>query len=197
MKRIAIPIETTKLCHYGCGNIARFENGSKNLMCSERHNSCPANKIKNGLGIKRNNKETNRNHKEQYKNLPLDKKNSMAWNRGKGLLSSLEYKCECGITDTWQGKKITLELDHINGINSDNRIENLRYLCPNCHSQTPTFRGRNINKGVQKVSDEELLTCYKKNKNIRQTLLELGLAAKGGNYLRVQKLLQKNIDSII
>ena len=43
----------------------------------------------------------------------------------------------------WMGTPITLEIDHINGINTDNSRENLRYLCPNCHSQTPTWRGRN------------------------------------------------------
>lgn len=49
-------------------------------------------------------------------------------------------KCEvCGITE-WMGKKIILELDHINGDNTDNRLINLCILCPNCHSQTPTFR---------------------------------------------------------
>lgn len=50
---------------------------------------------------------------------------------------------ECGITDEWNGKPITLELDHIDGDNRNHHIENLRILCPNCHSQTPTFRGRN------------------------------------------------------
>lgn len=51
----------------------------------------------------------------------------------------LEYKCdECGITE-WNGKPITLQLDHINGDNRDHRIENLRLLCPNCHSQTETY----------------------------------------------------------
>jgi len=52
----------------------------------------------------------------------------------------LEYKCvECGITREWNGKVIFLDLDHANGDPTDNRIENLRFLCPNCHSQTPTY----------------------------------------------------------
>lgn len=51
----------------------------------------------------------------------------------------LEYKCAiCGITH-WNNKPLVLQLDHINGDNRDNRIENLRLLCPNCHSQTETF----------------------------------------------------------
>ena len=47
---------------------------------------------------------------------------------------------ECGIGDTWMGRPLTIELDHINGINDDNRLENLRWLCPNCHSQTSTHK---------------------------------------------------------
>ena len=56
----------------------------------------------------------------------------------------LDYKCAiCGNTGLWLNKELSLQLDHINGINNDNRIENLRFLCPNCHSQTQTFSGRN------------------------------------------------------
>jgi 5-methylcytosine-specific restriction endonuclease McrA len=55
----------------------------------------------------------------------------------------LEYKCsECRNDGKWNGKPLSLQLDHINGVNNDNRIENLRFLCPNCHSQTPTFCGK-------------------------------------------------------
>ena len=63
----------------------------------------------------------------------------------KRLISELGWKdecLECGLTGEWQGKKLTLQLDHINGNSKDNRIENLRFLCPNCHSQTETFSGR-------------------------------------------------------
>ncbi len=54
-----------------------------------------------------------------------------------------EYKCEmCNLTE-WNGKYISLHLDHVNGDNTDNRIKNLRILCPNCHSQTETYCGAN------------------------------------------------------
>ena len=56
------------------------------------------------------------------------------------------YKCAtCGITD-WNGATISLQLDHINGINNDNRRENLRFLCPNCHTQTETWGINNSGK---------------------------------------------------
>jgi Zn finger protein HypA/HybF involved in hydrogenase expression len=55
----------------------------------------------------------------------------------------LENKCsECGQLSEWNGKPLVLHLDHINGDSSDNKLENLRILCPHCHSQTPTFAGR-------------------------------------------------------
>lgn len=52
----------------------------------------------------------------------------------------MENKCQlCGLGNKWNNKKIVLYVDHINGVHNDNRLENLRVLCPNCHSQTDTF----------------------------------------------------------
>lgn len=92
----------------------------------------------------------------------------------------IPYKCAiCGCTE-WQGKTLSLELDHINGINNDNRLENLRFLCPNCHSQTSTYGSRNqqLNESKYDISDE-LRTMvenkYKEVKNIKQVSSILGI----------------------
>ena len=68
----------------------------------------------------------------EYTNMTRLKKRVIAANL-------LPHKCSiCGISE-WNGRELVLQLDHINGDNRDNRIENLRLLCPNCHSQTETF----------------------------------------------------------
>lgn len=57
----------------------------------------------------------------------------------------IPYKCEqCGFEGKWQGKNLVLVLDHINRINNDHRLKNLRFLCPNCNSQQDTFAGKNV-----------------------------------------------------
>lgn len=47
----------------------------------------------------------------------------------------------------WHNKPLIMELDHINGIHTDNREDNLRLLCPNCHAQTPTYKAKNKGNG--------------------------------------------------
>jgi 5-methylcytosine-specific restriction endonuclease McrA len=103
--------------------------------------------------------------------------------------SLIPHTCchNCGLTD-WLNGKLTLELDHINGSNNDNRLENLRFLCPNCHSQTTNYKGKNINTGKVKVSDQELRDALKTENNIRKALIKVGLSPKGANYKRAYKL---------
>ena len=56
----------------------------------------------------------------------------------------VEHKCSiCGQEPEWQGKPLTLILDHINGINNDHSLENLRWVCPNCNQQLDTTGSKN------------------------------------------------------
>ena len=80
-----------------------------------------------------------------------------------GLLNS--SKCNiCELLPKWNGSKLVFVLDHINGISNDNRIENLRLLCPNCNSQTDTFAGKRKkytlgNSLTVKTTDFESVRC--------------------------------------
>jgi transposase-like protein len=76
------------------------------------------------------------------------------WNLKRRLLTDglKAPHCErCGI-DEWLGEPLTLALHHVNGDNRDNRLENLELLCPNCHSQTENFAGRNAARSVARAN---------------------------------------------
>lgn len=82
----------------------------------------------------------------------------------KKLVKSGIIKELCSICNSppfWFGKSLNLVLDHINGMNNDNRLENLRFLCPNCNSQQDTFCGANIKRVVYKCLDCGGLRKYK------------------------------------
>lgn len=85
-----------------------------------------------------------------------------------------EKKCECcGLTE-WMGKPINLQLHHVNGINTDNRLENLQILCPNCHSFTDNFSGKNQKINIQeknikidkKLDNNLIISLLNENKDI-------------------------------
>ena len=77
------------------------------------------------------------------------------------------YICSiCGQEPEWQGKPLTLILDHINGINNDDRLENLRWVCPNCNQQLDTTGGKN-NKNKQKILTKKYY-CIDCGKEISQ-----------------------------
>jgi hypothetical protein len=97
----------------------------------------------------------------------------------------IPYMCgECGLIDNWNNRPINLHLDHINGINNDNRLENLRFLCPNCHSQTDTYCSNVQNR----YSDEDIKKASENCTNIRQVMLKMNMTT-GTNYNRLKKLL--------
>lgn len=109
----------------------------------------------------------------------------------------IPYRCAiCGCVE-WQGRTLSLELDHINGINNDNRIENLRFLCPNCHSQTTTYGSRNQqrNDSEYEISDDlrDLIeTEYRKRNNIKQVSAALGIRRRVVNKVVSENGLKKS-----
>jgi len=193
-------------CEYGCNQIGKYSIGKK-LCCSNKQNKCPAIREKNSKGLKiayTENRKNKNNFSDAHRQKSIDIKKEKAL---QDLLSNnsnyrancsikqiikennlLEYKCsECNINE-WKNKPIVLEIDHIDGDSFNCSLNNLRYLCPNCHSQTSSFRGKSINTGKKKVSDEQLIESIKTSINIRQALINVNLSPRGGNYIRATKL---------
>lgn len=101
------------------------------------------------------------------------------------------HHCEkCGL-ELWLNEPIPLEVHHKDGDKLNNELDNLQLLCPNCHSLTDNWKGRNINTGKEKISEEQYVQALYESPNIRQALLKLGLTAKGQNYARARELIIK------
>jgi len=94
---------------------------------------------------------------------------------------------ECGATETWNGKPLTLQLHHIDGNSGNNDPSNAQILCPNCHSQTDNFRG-----GYRKTNEPELLAALQTSKSIREALDKVGRHASKGMYTRCRLLVKKH-----
>lgn len=102
---------------------------------------------------------------------------------------TIEYKCaNCGCTGEWFGEIISLQLHHKDGNHNNNKIENLEFLCPNCHAATDSY-AKNKNTSI---NEKEVLRLIKEGKTIRQTLLEIGVSDGSANYTRVYQILDKN-----
>ena len=110
-----------------------------------------------------------------------------------GALEALKgHMCErCGLTE-WLNQPISLEIHHKDGDHLNNELDNLQLLCPNCHSLTENWRGKNIDKKEKAIiSEEEFVKALENSSSVRQALIKLGLTAAGGNYTRAYDLINQ------
>ena len=198
-KRLDVEGDCTAVCHI-CGNKAVYQNKQGNWLCSTSSSKCPCVRKKNSEALKKarlENRVTRKFSKEDRRkalesfnkrlsSIPFE---HQSWQRKRNLVI-LEQKNKCLICNLseWMGKPIKLHVDHVDGNNKNDARDNLRALCPNCHSNTETYCGKNINSGSKKVSDEAIIEEIRKGLTNRQILLNTGLTPKGGNYERVNKI---------
>ena len=111
----------------------------------------------------------------------------------------IEYKCrDCGNIGWWNNKLLTLQLEHINGIPNDNRLENLCFLCPSCHSQTDTYSGKKLRKitfeDQQKLNPKKDIIRKFVNKKVKHYLPK---ELKFKSSIKHRKLSEENIQFIL
>lgn len=135
-------------------------------------------------------------HKEKILN---EEYNKLSFGRLRlRVLFEQDEKCNnCGLGE-WLNQKIVLELEHIDGDHFNNKRDNLEMLCPNCHSLTTTWRGRNKKNMRNKIDDAIFLEKLLINDwNMRQALLDLGLTPKGGNYKRCHRIKKEYFENVV
>lgn len=151
-------IITNEVCSYGCNSPAKFAFKNGKFCCSRTSNKCTYVRQVNSIGIsaahaagkfsKIDRKKSAplasatllAYHSERISNMSFDEKSQQS--KRKQIKEEQDSKClHCGLCE-WNNKRLVLELDHIDGNTDNNTRANLRLLCPNCHSQTPTWRKR-------------------------------------------------------
>ena len=201
-------------CKYGCGREGKFKLRDMSLICEDSYNKCPANKAKNSKGIKKahnegrmksdfggnrgwrkgRNSHNDSRIKTKYSKEILFVKDGINHRSDlikKAYINSEQasYECvKCGISE-WENSFISLHLDHINGDKNDNRLKNLRLLCPNCHSQTSTYCRHNSNS---KTDEEYIDALLNSNLIIYKALKELNVVTGGTNWKRAKRLIEKH-----
>lgn len=114
-------------------------------------------------------------------------------NMKNAIIALRGHKCERCKNTEWLGQPIPLEVHHQDGDNLNNVLENLLLLCPNCHAQTQNYRNKNNIQKIkrQEISEEAFKEALETSPNIRQALIKLQLAPKGGNYNRANEIIAK------
>lgn len=156
-KIIHIEIGSNELCSYGCGKRAEVAFANGKFCCETTSNKCEFVKNRNANSLKRSYASGQRKptifsnetklriaesvSRTKQKNKPFLEWEQMSFSmKRKEVLKEQNNQCLVCKNVEWMGQKIKLEVDHIDGIKSNNNRDNLRALCPNCHSFTDTWR---------------------------------------------------------
>lgn len=175
------------LCDYGCGKEALFVMTTGKNCCSSRYNSCPAVRSKISKSI-------SKAHKEGKIPTDFGGKEKRGWAKGKIfaefgspgrgqpkafkalLINERGHQCESCLLTEWKQLPITLELEHVDGDRNNNSRDNLKLLCPNCHSQTDTWkRGTSPGWRKKKYSDDVIINTIKTSATLNEVLRKLDL----------------------
>lgn len=185
-----------KFCSRKCANSRIFSQES----IEKKRSAAIANFNFNTLNGKKSNpslwsEETRNKWRESLRKTYKEKYERKSFNelgidgKRRRVIEEQQEKCnKCKLSE-WFDKKLTLEIEHKDGNKKNNDRDNLEALCPNCHSLTKTWRGRN--KQNKSVSDEYLILCLKETTNIRQALIKADLSPRAGNYRRAKRLLEE------
>lgn len=104
------------------------------------------------------------------------------------ILAEQNFKCNiCNMKMLWNGKLLLFQLDHISGDRQNESRENLQLICPNCHSQTDTYCGKNGTKITNSQISEALINCL----NNHQVCVKLGISPSANSYKRIEKIRNK------
>lgn len=175
------------LCAYGCGNEAKYKTKGGKDCCQISFNSCPAIRRKNSLGVAYAHKQgliPGWNDIVLKHGPNVRKGNKGNFSRPKQLLIAKHGNiCMVCNNSEWLGKPIVLELEHIDGNNRNNDAANLKLLCPNCHSQTPTWRKKKTKNVHRKYTEEEYIKAILTSHCMNDCLNKLNLSWGSGSTI--------------
>ena len=191
-------------------HIAKWKQLSREQLVQLVNESHSFYELAEKIGYAKQGGSTQTSLKQAVKELEIDVSHftGRAWNKGnydyssftkgsikkngkttlKPLIALRGRQCECCKATEWMGQAINLEIHHIDGDRSNNELDNLKLLCPNCHSYTETFCHKSK---YQYVEENDYVQALRENNTIHSALKQLGLTASAGNYERARELIVK------